>query len=54
MADREKREEDENTKILISHERKELFKWNKNILNSFWRAIIWWKKNLIQNGGHKL
>ena len=29
MADREKREEDENTKNLISRERKELFGWNK-------------------------
>ena len=29
MVDREKREEDENTKNLISRERKELFGWNK-------------------------
>ena len=29
MADREKTEEDEYTKIWISRERKELFKWNK-------------------------
>ena len=29
MADREKRGEDENTKIWISRERKELFRWNK-------------------------
>ena len=29
MVDREKREEDENTKNLISRERKELFRWNK-------------------------
>ena len=30
MADREKREEDKNTKIWISLEQKELFRWNKN------------------------
>ena len=29
MADREKIEEKENTKIWISWERKELFRWNK-------------------------
>ena len=29
MADREKRGEDENRKIWISQERKELFRWNK-------------------------
>ena len=29
MADREKKGEDENTKIWISWERKELFWWNK-------------------------
>ena len=29
MADREKREKDENNKIWISWERKELFRWNK-------------------------
>ena len=39
-----KRGEDENTKIWISRERKELFRWNKNIFHSFWRAIIWRKK----------
>ena len=27
----------------------------RNIFESFWRAIIWWKnKNLIKNSGHKL
>ena len=27
----------------------------KNIFDSFWRPIIWWKnKNLIKNSGHKL
>ena len=29
MANRRKREEDRNTKIWISRERKELFRWNK-------------------------
>ena len=29
MADREKRGEDENTKLGISQERKRLFRWNK-------------------------
>ena len=29
MADRENSEEDKNTKIWISRERKELFRWNK-------------------------
>ena len=29
MADREERVEDENTKIWISQERKEVFRWNK-------------------------
>ena len=43
------------TKIWISQERKELFDEIKNIFQSFWRAIIWWKnKNLIKNRGHKL
>ena len=46
MADREKRVEDGNTKIWISREQKELFRWNKN---NFWRVIIWWKnKNLMK------
>ena len=37
------------TKIWISQERKELFRWDKNIFHSFWRAIIWWKnKKLIK------
>ena len=29
MADRDKKREDGNTKIWISRERKELFRWNK-------------------------
>ena len=29
MADKEKRGEDENTKIWISREQKEFFRWNK-------------------------
>ena len=43
MADREKREEDENTNIWISRERKELFPWKKkSIFHNYLRAIIWW------------
>ena len=43
------------TKILISRERKELFRWNKKIFHSFWRNIIWWKnKNLIKDSVQKL
>ena len=39
-----KRGEDLNTKIWISREWKELFRWNKkNIFHSFWRATIWLK-----------
>ena len=38
MTDREKRGEDENTKIKKSQERKELFRWIKNHLvkNKIW------------------
>ena len=40
------------TKIWISPEQKELFRWNKKIFHSFWRSIIWWKnKNLMKNSG---
>ena len=35
MADKEKRGEDENTKIWISQERKELFRWNKKHFSVF-------------------
>ena len=35
MADREKKGEDENTKIWISRERKELFRWNKKHFSVF-------------------
>ena len=35
MADRKKKREDENTKIWISWEQKDLFRWNKNIFYSF-------------------
>ena len=39
----------------LTQERKELFRWNKNIFHSFWRAIICWKnKNLIKSSRHKL
>ena len=44
MADRGKRGEDENTKVWISQEWKDLFRWNKkHFSHSFWRAIIWWE-----------
>ena len=40
-----KKGEDKNTKIWISWERKEFFRWNKkNIFHSFWRAVICWDK----------
>ena len=46
MADREKkRGENRNTKIWISQEQKELFRWNKNIFHNYLRAIVWWKNN---------
>ena len=35
MADWEKREEEENTKIWIPGERKELFRWNKKQFSVF-------------------
>ena len=38
-----KRGKDGNTKFWISQEWKKVFRWNKNILHSFWRAIIWLK-----------
>ena len=44
---------EENWKIGISQERKELFRWNK--FHDFWRAVIWCKnKDLIKNSGRKL
>ena len=49
------RKEVKNYKNLISRERKQLFRWNKNNFHSFWKAIIWWKnKNLIKNSRPKL
>ena len=46
---------EKNTKIWISWERKELYRWNKNIFHSFWRVIIWWKnKKLTKNSAHRL
>ena len=48
MADREKRGESGNTKNWISRERKEIFRWNKNIFHSFWGTIIWWKIEISQ------
>ena len=44
-----------NYKNLNISRMKKAFRWNKNIFDSFWRAIIWWKyKNLIKNSGDKL
>ena len=44
-----KREKDRNIKNWISREWKELFRWNKMIFHSFWRAIILWKnKNVMK------
>ena len=40
MADREKKREDRNTKIGISQEWKELFRWNKIFFQGIWRAIV--------------
>ena len=54
MANKEKRWEDENTKIRISRERKELFRWNKNIFHSFWKTSFGENKKLIKNSGNKL
>ena len=43
------------TKICISRERKELFRWNKKHFPSFLKGYYLVKnKNLIQNSGHKL
>ena len=49
-----RRGQDGNTKIWISWEWKELFRWNKKIFHSFWKALIWWKKNVLKNSRHKL
>ena len=38
-----KKGKDRYTKIWISQERNELFRWNKKHFHRFWRAIIWWK-----------
>ena len=49
----EKRREDENTKIWISRERKELFRWNKKHFSQFFKGYHLVKnKNLIENSGH--
>ena len=49
------KEREKITKICISWEGKEPFRWNKKHFHSFWRAIILGKnKNLIKNSGHKL
>ena len=55
MADREKGGEDENTKIWISWERKELFRWNKKHFSWFLKGYNLVKnKNLKKNSRHKL
>ena len=55
MADRGKRGEDKNTKIWISRERKELFRWNKKHLSKFLKGYDLVKnKNLIKNSRQAL
>ena len=44
MADREKTEEDENTKIGISWEWKELFRWNKKTFLIVFEGLSFGKK----------
>ena len=49
---REKRSKEENTKIWISRERKELFRWNKKHLSKFLKGYHLVKNtNLIENSG---
>ena len=43
MADREKRGEDEYTRIKYLKNEKSFLDEIKNIFHSFWRAINWWK-----------
>ena len=55
MADRGKREEDGSTKIRVSRERKELFRWNKKHFSWFLKGYhLVRNKKLIKNSGHKL
>ena len=55
MTDKGKREEDGNTKIWISQERKELFRWNKEHFSKFLKGYhVMRNKILIKNSGHKL
>ena len=55
MADREKRGEDEKTRIWISLEQKELFRWNKKHCSEFLKGYHLVKnKNLIKNSRHKV
>ena len=50
MADREKNKGEEgNTKMWISRERKELFRWIKSTFYNYLRNIILWKKWKIAN-----
>ena len=43
MADREKREEDENTKFEYLENEKSFLDEIKSAFYSFWRPIIWWR-----------
>ena len=56
MATGRKREEDGNTKVWISWELKELFRWNKKasfiVLVGLYHFVK--NKNLLKNNGHKL
>ena len=50
-----KRGEDENTKIWVSRQRKNLFRWNKNHFLLFLKGYhLVRNTNLIKNSGHKL
>ena len=49
MVTGKQREKDENTKILENE--KSFLDEMKNIFQSLWKAIIWWKKNLLKNSG---
>ena len=51
MADREKRGEDENTKIWCLDNEQSFLDEIKNIFCNYSRAVIWWKKK--KNSGHK-
>ena len=55
MAEGRKRGKNENTKTLVSQERKELFKWTKKHFSYFLKGYhLVRNKNLIKNSEHKL